>query len=459
MSLLEHFDRLWNGVQANLPQERSAQKIRTTLLALMAAFGQRTITAALSYLGLSQQDWSGRYRHFSRSPWQAQTIFQVAAAEAVDLVPANHPFIPLSIDDTSLPCTSAKGGLASYGKDPASPKFRVNLRRGLRHVHAAVVVPVYEDQCRPLAVSTAFDLCAPVKKPAKKDGPEAVKKWKEAVKQHNLSTTACAILTRQRDALDTQGLRHRPLLAVVDGSYLNQKVIRGRPERCHIIGRCRKDVVLYHPGRTAKRYGDRAPTPDQIRTDEETPWKPCAAHYAGRTQTIDYKLTTTLRWRATGTQIPVRVIVLRPIPYRGPGGRRGYHQPAYLLTTDLTTPVELLIQAYLDRWQIEVLHRDLKHDTKLGTAQVRNPNAVAKLHAAVVAANALLNLAAHHHCRRHRTDQLPPLPKWRRVLKRQTTSQQELLTLLRNEMACSGLTPPPNDESPIPPREAYSQAA
>ena len=72
MSLLEHFDRLWHRVQANLPQERSAQKVRTTLLALMAAFGQRTVTAALSYLGLSQQDWSGRYRHFSRSPWQAQ---------------------------------------------------------------------------------------------------------------------------------------------------------------------------------------------------------------------------------------------------------------------------------------------------------------------------------------------------------------------------------------------------
>jgi len=459
MSLLEHFNCLWKRVQQNLPQERSAKKIRTTLLGLLAAFGQRTITASLSYLGLSQDDWSGRYRHFSRSPWQAEEIFQVAAEEAVSMVPEEHPFIPMSLDDTTLPSTSAKGGLASYGKDPASPKFHVNLRRGLRHVHAAIIVPVYEDHCRPLAISTAFDLCAPVKKPSKKEGPEAIVKWKEAVKQHNLSTTGCAILKRQRTDLDSNGHHSRVLLGVVDGSYLNKTVIRGRPERCHIIGRCRKDAVLFQPGTTAKRYGQRAQTPEQLRTDDTKPWLTCNAHYAGQTQNIDYKVTTELRWRATGTQIPVRVIVLRPIPYTGPGRRRSYRQPAYLITTDLTTPVHLLIQAYLDRWQIEVLHRDLKHDTKLGTAQVRNPQAVTKLHAAVVATNALLNLAAHHHCRRHRTDQLPPLPKWRRILKRRTTSQQELLTLLRSEMACSGLTPQPDGPSPLPPRESYTQAA
>jgi hypothetical protein len=459
MSLLEHFDGLWLRVQEALPQERSAQKVRSTLLALLAAFGLRTVTGALTYLGLADKDWSGRYRHFSRSPWQAQAIFAVAAAEAVNLVPAEHPFIPISLDDTSLPCVSAKGGLASYGKDPASPKFHVNLRRGLRHVHAALVVPVYEDHCRPLAISTAFDLCAPVKKPPKKAGPEAMQQWKQDVKQHNLSVTACSILGRQRDALDAQGLSHRTLLAVVDGSYLNKTIITKRPQRCHIIGRCRKDAVLYRPGATPKRYGPRASTPEQLRTDDSVPWSTCSAHYAGRMQSIDYKCTSELRWRATGTLVPVRIITLRPIPYTGPGGRRGYRQPAYLLTTDLTTSVELLIQAYLDRWQIEVLHRDLKHDTGLGTAQVRNPQSVAKLHASVVAANALLNLAAHFHCQRHRNDQLPPLPKWRRILRRRTTSQQEILTLLRHEMACSGTTPGPSDGSPLPPREQYPQAA
>jgi hypothetical protein len=47
------------------------------------------------------------------------------------------------------------------------------------------------------------------------------------------------------------------------------------------------------------------------------------------------------------------------VPY-GRGEGRGYNHRAYLLTADLKNLPKDLIQSYLDRWQIEVLHRDLK---------------------------------------------------------------------------------------------------
>ena len=118
MSLLEHIQARWRQVAENLPQERSANKILTTLLGLLGAFGRRTVTGSLVYLGLSQQDWSGRYRHFSRSPWSQDAIFRVACKDAAALVPAELPFIPISLDDTWLLTTGTLGGLASWSLEP-----------------------------------------------------------------------------------------------------------------------------------------------------------------------------------------------------------------------------------------------------------------------------------------------------------------------------------------------------
>jgi len=458
MSLLEHLEKRWSQVAEQLPQERSSAKVFTTLLGLLGAFGRRTVTGSLVYLGLSQKDWSGRYRHFSRSPWTQDALFQIACRDAAALVPPDLPFIPISLDDTSTPTTGTLGGLASWQRDPLSPPFQVNLRRGLRFVHAALVVPRYEKDLRPMAISTAFDFCPPVKKPGAKATDEDRANYRKAKAQKNLSTQAVATMKRHRQWLDQDNHHERTMLLVVDGSYTNRTVIAGLAERSHLIGRCRKDIVLYRPGRTTHRYGARFCTPEGLRTDDTIPWTKATCHFAGTQRDIDYKVTTELRWRATGTKKPVRIMVLRPIPYTGPGGKRSYRQPAFLITTDLTTPAALLIQAYLDRWQIEVLHRDLKDETHLGDAQVRNPQSVSKLHACVVAINALLQLAAHDHCQRRRPTELPSLPRWRNLTRRRNASQQEIIALLRNEMACAGITPEKAVDQTLPERELLAQA-
>ena len=80
-----------------------------------------------------------------------------------------------------------------------------------------------------------------------------------------------------------------------------------------------------------------------------------------------------------------------PTPYRPPGARKlKYDQPAYLITTDLITSAQSLIQSYLDRWEIEVLHRELKSQVGLGQAQVWSDKSVPRLHPALVSAYALL---------------------------------------------------------------------
>ena len=92
-----------------------------------------------------------------------------------------------------------------------------------------------------------------------------------------------------------------------------------------------------------------------------------------------------------------------------------------------------MLQIYLDRWQIEVNHRDEKDTLGVGQAQLWNVDALPKQPALVVAAYSALLLAALKAFGTERTQAYQALPKWRRKAHR--PSCLDLITLLRKEMA------------------------
>jgi hypothetical protein len=79
-----------------------------------------------------------------------------------------------------------------------------------------------------------------------------------------------------------------------------------------------------------------------------------------------------------------------------------YSQPAYLITTDLNTSSQELIQGYLNRWQIEVMHRELKQDVGVGEMQGWTENAVRRFHGALALMYGLVNLAGHRLLKSHK---------------------------------------------------------
>jgi hypothetical protein len=128
------------------------------------------------------------------------------------------------------------------------------------------------------------------------------------------------------------------------------------------------------------------------------------------------------------------LIVLAPQAYRRSAqGKLMYREPGYLLTTDLTTSAGVLIQAYLDRWQIEVAHRDEKSVIGVGQAQVWNDRSVTRQPAFAVAAYALLLLAGIKAYGGQRSSELPALPRWRGQAGR--PSCLDLVTSLRQQLA------------------------
>ena len=115
--------------------------------------------------------------------------------------------------------------------------------------------------------------------------------------------------------------------------------------------------------------------PDGVRQDETIPWQEGSFFHGGAFHSIRYKEVKRVLWRKGGGRRLLRLIVIAPTGYRlHQHGRLLYRQPAFLLSTDRHRPVEQLIAAYLERWQIEVNHREEKSTLGLGDAQVRNPS-------------------------------------------------------------------------------------
>jgi hypothetical protein len=147
--------------------------------------------------------------------------------------------------------------------------------------------------------------------------------------------------------------------------------------------RVRKDAKFraYLPPdqrRGARKYGPDLPTPLQSLQDPNLPWESLAVLVAGQVRTLHYKGVPGLCWPKVTRDRPMRFILIKAPGYRlRKGSKLLYREPAFLITTDLTTPAAELIAAYLARWEVEVNFRDEKTLLGVGQAQVRHPPSTA----------------------------------------------------------------------------------
>jgi len=253
-----------------------------------------------------------------------------------------------------------------------------------------------------------------------------------------------------RRDVDQAGYAPSTLLWVTDGSYRDRTVFRHLPERSELVARVRGDMTLFLPPTEAelagmgrrRRYGAPLPKPDDIRAGEAYPWRQAKVFGAGRLHDLRYKEVPRVLWRSGARAKPLRLMIVAPLGYRRTGkSRLLYRNPAYLLTSDLTTPAQTLIQAYFDRWEIEVNHRDEKSILGVGQAQVWARKAAPRVPQFQVAIYAML-LMAHGP---KRTRHYLPLPKWRKRQERRP-SILDILVLPREELVARAVCPGPYDQ-------------
>lgn len=179
--------------------------------------------------------------------------------------------------------------------------------------------------------------------------------------------TALAVaMLRQADA-DSPA----PILAVLDGAYANQSVIRpclnaAHGRRVDVVTRVRCDARLYRPVPTVpvrgpgrpRQWGERRPAP-QEHGRWGVRWQSGTAYLYGRARGFRFK-ERSCRWSVTGADEPVRVSVFEV---------EGYDEPWFLVTTSAAVRVAEVVAVCAARFRQEDGFRG--HKQQLGMEECR----------------------------------------------------------------------------------------
>ncbi len=449
MNLLETYDSLLQDWRQVFSQERTFQRARRLTFGLLVCLRLHLTSRAICAVGRQFVDWSADYRLCSRSPWNPHQLFDPIFDRLPALLASPSAPVIAALDDTLCKKTGRHIPGVGMARDPMSPPFHVNLCYGLRFVQVSVLVSSTQAPGAARALPVRFDFAPPAVKPKNNAAPEVHQAYKKEKKQRSLPLAGLAAMTSVRQSLDERAATaQRQLIVSGDGSYTNKAVLSNLPPRTTFIGRIRKDAKLHLPlperdgasGRP-RLYGPQAPTPEQILQDDSIPVVKIRCFAAGTLREIPVKVYGPVYWRKAGVDVPLLLVVIKPLGYRlRIGSKLLYRQPAFLICTDVNLDLQLLVQSYIQRWEIECNHRDEKSLLGVAQGQVRSPQAVSRLPQFQVAAYSLLLLASLLSSGFQRTADYLPLPKWRRQAVR--PSLLDLLNLVRNQIFARGVGAP-----------------
>ncbi|RZJ59526.1 MAG: hypothetical protein EOO45_25515 [Flavobacterium sp.] len=434
--LLKTFLDLISPWDNTFPRQNSSLRAKIMSLSILLTMGRKLFSRAIATSGRDQFDWSANYKLFSRCKWSICSLFRPIISRSIELIDGD--LIAVGFDDTLVKKTGKRIKGCSWLRDSLSPHFCNNIVWGMRYLQASILLPLYKDNdsklCRGIPIQ--FTQLPKFKKPSWKASDEKWQAYKELIKTFNTSTTFVKQLRYLRNELNLMGYSSKRLLAVVDSSFTNRTCFTASITNTNVIGRTRKNARLYFRSKTTRRFYDPVSvTAEELRKNTKYSYEICEACYAGERRVVQFKEFKEIYWKYGTKKKPLRLFILAPTPYRRThASKLEYRDAAYLLTTSFDLPAEVLIQKYLDRWQIEVNFKEEKGHLSLGKQQVWSEKSIPRTPAFIVASYAALTLAGVLHFNDERTDEIfEILPKWRKN-NGGRPSFQDLLTVLRKEM-------------------------
>jgi DDE superfamily endonuclease len=425
--------------------EESFERCRRHMLSSLVSFGRHTITGLLRTQNRHQQDWTADYRFYSRERFDDQQIFALVRQIVAGHLDPAQPLVT-AMDDSLLRKTGRKVHGVRYLRDPLGPPFQVNFVRGQRILQISAALPDGQGGARLVPID--FQHAVLPAKPSRKATPEELEAYAQARARCNINKVGAARLAALRQQMDQNGDTQRRLITSVDGRFTNRTVFGAVPARTVLVGRIRRDTVLYHLPQTQlakgrkRKYGAPAPTPEQLLQDEAVPWQIVEGYATGQKHQFKVKVLGPVVMRMNAGAMPVRIMVIKPLGYRlKAGGKLLYRQPAFLVCTDPDLPLVQFLQDFLWRWDIEVNFRDEKTILKVGQAQVRTESSTQRAPALGVAAYSLLTLAAVQAYGKTGTPERQQQPKWYHRSAEQRATTNELINQLRIELWASALQP------------------
>jgi hypothetical protein len=191
-----------------------------------------------------------------------------------------------------------------------------------------------------------------------------------------------ALLGWLRERLANAGCPGQSVLVLADGAYSTGPVLANLPSATWLLARCATNRALFalpihDPHRRGRKriYGERGLTPQQT-LHQPGDWTTVTVVVRGRT--IPLTVQTTGPWLVHGVpHQPLMLIMVKGID-RGPGPSHRQRDPQYFLVTAardaqgvwrLPLPVDELLAWAWQRWEFEVMHRELKSGFGFGDQQ------------------------------------------------------------------------------------------
>jgi hypothetical protein len=361
--------RLLNGCRAGFGQERVYVRAVMLVLAEILSFGGHQVTALLRSVGLVHEDWTAWYRLLQKpTRLREERLGQALVGETVKQVSAGQVYV-IGIDSSTVPRHSRKLEGTSWHKCPRNPPWRIGIERAQRFLNVSWLAPLENGYSR--AIPLRFLPCFPEK---------AVHQAHAAQVEPRAGVEAVAWVREQLDDHDPE----RPLLCLADGSFDRVEFWTQLPARVTAMVRTAKNRVLkYLPppycGRGRRRkYGERAPAP-QAYLSQSDGWHPYQIPVRGHDRRVVARVEGPFV-RDKMPDCPLMLIVVRGQEFER-DARQHYREPAYYLVNavlrdgqwQLPLPLETLLTWAWQRWELEVVHREVKSILGLGHKQCFHP--------------------------------------------------------------------------------------
>lgn len=126
--LIQKMFELLERHRAAYGQERVYWRAVGMVLGEIFNFGRHTVTQSLMALGITDGDWSGWYRLFSKGRYKERKVSRIFFRETLEHTREEEPYVS-GVDGVQIPRSSLKMAGTSWLKAPRTPVFKVGIHR------------------------------------------------------------------------------------------------------------------------------------------------------------------------------------------------------------------------------------------------------------------------------------------------------------------------------------------
>ena len=341
--------------------------------------GRRTVTSALSIMGLRQiATFTTFHRVLNRNRWSPRDLARRLLHQLIAIFVPAGPVV-IAIDETIERRWGARIRARGIYRDPVRSSHGHFVKAsGLRWISLMLVAPIpWAGRVWALPFLTVL---APSER------------WAQATgRRHKLLTD----WARQMLLQVARWLPERQVIVVADMSYAAIELLAAVRQQLTVITRLRLDARLFdpppprHPGQRGRPRvsGARQPTLAQRLTSPTTRWRRVTiAHwYGGQDRRLAITSGTAL-WYHPGKSVPIRWVLVRDVA--------GAFEPQALLSTDLTADPLDILRWFVRRWSVEVTFAEVRRHLGVETQRQWSDRAIARTTPALLGLFSLVTLWA-----------------------------------------------------------------